>query len=101
MANEKMKTYVKQLIHIHLPIYFMDHDHLEIILDDLCKDPPMSRRETLILAYCVGASEQETNILLKINGHASLYVKNYEDAVWHYFLKSNTDVTEIIDKIFD
>ncbi len=101
MEKRALKKYIKKLIHKHIPGYFMNPGNLEKVIECICETSDMNRREVLMLAYSIGADVDETNTLLKINGYATLYVKKYEDAVWRYFLNSNTDLTEIMEKVFE
>lgn len=101
MSKKALKTYVKKMMYKHIPSYFMNLESFEKVIDSVCENSDMNRRETLMLAYSIGADVDETNTLLKINGHEPLYVKNYEDAVWRYFLSSNTDLMEIMEKVFE
>lgn len=100
LNNAKFRNYLEELVEKHIPTYFVDCEYLEKIMGAISFEHDMSRREVLMLAYTIGANEDETNELLKTKGYDCLYVKRREDAIWKFALKTRIDLTNIIDKIF-
>ena len=91
---------MEELVEKHIPTYFVDCEYLEVIIRAISFEHDMNRREVLMLAYAIGANEEEANELLKIKGYDCLYVKRREDAVWKFALNRHMDINNIIDKIF-
>ena len=60
-----------------------------------------SRNRLLCLCYGLGASIDETQELLKLNGMAQLYPKLKRDAIIYYGLLHQLDLFEINDRLFD
>ena len=100
MKEKEFRDYIEQFLEKHTPTYFIDEEYLKRILDALCSEPNMSRRQIVMLAYSIGADENETNKLLNIKGYDNLYSKNREDAIWKFALRMRTDLTGIIERIF-
>ena len=100
MKQKEFENYVEQILDKHTPTYFIDSDYLQRVVTALCSEPEISRRAIIMLAYSIGANENETNELLKIKGYECLYVKRREDAIWKFALRMRMDLIEIIEKIF-
>lgn len=100
MKQKEFKEYVEQILDKHTPTYFIDSDYLQRIITVVCCESEMSRRSIIMLAYSIGANEEETNELLKIKGYECLYVKRREDAIWKFALKMRMDLAEIMEIIF-
>jgi hypothetical protein len=98
--KDTFQSYVAELIEQHLPVPFIDYDHLTEIKKGVCFKTPAGRKEALILAYVIGANAEEGNKLLCLLGHPPLYVKRREDAIWKFALNNRWDSKSIIDEIF-
>lgn len=59
-----------------------------------------SRSRLLCLCFGLGATVEETQLLLKHCGHAQLYPKNRRDAIVLYGLANNMDLFDVNDKLF-
>ena len=100
MMKDAFQSYLEELIECHLPVPFVDFDHLTEIKRGICSKTPEGRKEALILAYIIGANAEESDDLLKLLGHPPLYVKCREDAIWKFVLNHRLDSKSIIDEIF-
>ena len=59
-----------------------------------------SRSRLLCLCFGLDATVEETQLLLKLCGHAQLYPKNRRDAIILYGLANNMDLFDVNDKLF-
>ena len=98
--NTELDAYLDILIEKHLPINFIDYDVILQAKQHFTARNDIGRKETLILAYLIGADSKEANNLLRILGHPTLYVKCREDAMWKYILDRHMDSASLIESIF-
>ena len=98
--NNTFKKQIKDAIERHLPIAFLDYRLLELLIESLAKRKNIGRKELLIIAYLIGATVAESNELLRLAGHPTLYVKRREDAIWRFMLNHQLDSRSIINEIF-
>lgn len=100
MQKNEFKEYFESLMEKHMPVYFMDYKSIRTSVDSICKIKNLSRRHILILAYIIGATEEECNKLLETKGYSKLYVKKREDAIWTYALNNHVDSETVVKKYF-
>lgn len=100
MKKNKAKCYFKNLSEKHIPLYFIDYQRMNQILNAIFQIDDFGRRELLLFLYIIGANSEESDILLQICGYTKLYVKNHEDAIWKFALDNRTDCNTIINNIF-
>ena len=99
MKNEIEKQ-IECLIEKHMPVAFLDYELLLKLKAALSQRNDIGRKEILIIAYLIGATADESNELLRILGHPTLYVKRREDAIWRFMLNHQLDSKSIINEIF-
>ena len=100
IGNMNFKEFIEALLIKHIPVCFVSDKHLQDTIEVLCDGVPFSRKEVLLLAYCIGADSNECDQLLKMQGYAPLYVKRREDAVWKFAMDRHSDSKKIFQKIF-
>lgn len=100
MKNILLRTFLEELLKRHIPTYFIEVDYLTNIVNAICSKDELSRREILVLAYCLGANIEETNQFLSIMGYQPLYVKIWEDAVWRFAIMERKDLNYFINNVF-
>lgn len=88
------------LMERHLSVPYLDYDSLQQVNRILVNRENPGRKEALILAYLLGADVDESNRLLQMLGHPSLYARRREDAIWLYALAHRLDCTSIMEEIF-
>ena len=98
--NFEFNMKLEKLIEKHLPVGFLEYETLSQFQKMIFERESMGRKEILILAYIIGANAIESDELLRLAGHPSLYVKKREDAIWKYSLNNHTDSASIIENIF-
>lgn len=91
---------IEYLIEKHIPAAFLDYDSLQQFKNTLSQREHIGRIEMLTIAYLIGATAEESNELLRIIGHPTLYVKKREDAIWRFMLNHRLDSHSIIELIF-
>lgn len=98
--NETFESYAEKLIDRHLPVSFLDYEVLLQFKKILFGRNWIGRKEVLIMAYLIGADVNESNKLLSLMGHPSLYCKKREDAIWMFALDQHRDSATVINEIF-
>lgn len=98
--KEDFKKTFEQLVEKNIPVAFLDYDVLRIVINLITGKESFGRKEILTIAYLIGASSAESNLLLEQCGHKPLYVKRREDAIWTYSLDHHMNSASIIEEIF-
>ncbi len=104
MKNEQENKFLKCLKNIieeHMPAFdLQEQGALWDVLEKMYDNNEFSKRDILTMAYCFGATVEETNELLSIGGYSPLYVKRWDDAIWWYAIKHRMDIASIEEHIY-
>lgn len=98
--SDDFEKQIECLIEKHIPVAFLDYKLLQRIKEVLFQRDYIGRKEMLIIAYLIGVTAEESDVLLCMLGHPTLYAKKREDAIWRFALNHRLDSMSIFNEIF-
>ena len=95
-----IKLHIERIVKRHIPEEYLKKESIRQIIEIFNKNMEIDRNEIIVLAYLLGADIEETDVILESQGFKPLYVKNWDDAIWRFFIRKRTDLMSINSYMF-